>query len=463
MRLPLITALWFSLAGSAVAATSDPPSPPVATLIQGVSVIDVERGVATEARDILIASGRIAAVGPVGSLSVPATAKRIDGRGLYAAPGLVDVHVHLGEGGALPPDENSRARALRQFLRYGVTTIFLPGGADGGDADLRPLMQACAAAPLTCPGLAGSASLITAPGSHPISTIFSLPLDTPPDVVAPRGVAVLLPDADVDAVVAARQAAGASAIKIIIEDGPPPWRPKPRLSDQQVRDLTAAAHRRALPVFAHVSAADHVGIALDSKVDALMHGVIDPLPDEMVRRMAEQRIVYVPTFALYDGILTWARKERESDPYALAGAPEPVIASLASPGFLAAAPEDEATALSYLENASDNLRRVVAAGVPVALGSDVNNPFVYPGFSAHEELSWMVRVGLSPAQALRAGTLGGAAMLGQADRIGRIAPGYEADLVLLSGDPLLDIANSRRLVAVFSDGLQVQDIVAVGP
>ena len=122
------------------------------------------------------------------------------------------------------------------------------------------------------------------------------------------------------------------------------------------------------------------------------------------------------------------------------------IESLTAPSFLASAAEDEAEALQYLRHASENLRRAAAAGVPIALGTDVNNPFVFPGYSVHEELAWMVRAGLTPAQALHAATAGAAAFLRAADRIGAIAQGFEADLVLVSGNPLERIENSRRVV-----------------
>lgn len=167
----------------------------------------------------------------------------------------------------------------------------------------------------------------------------------------------------------------------------------------------------------------------------------------------------MPTFSLYDGILTWARKQRESDPYALAGVEPSAIESLTAPPFLASAAEDEAGALEYLRHASDNLRRAAAAGVPIALGTDVNNPFVFPGYSAHEELALMVRAGLTPAQALRAGTAGGAAFLRASDRIGAIAQGFEADLVLLSRNPLERIENSRSVAAVIADGRVIAQVV----
>ena len=109
-------------------------------------------------------------------------------------------------------------------------------------------------------------------------------------------------------------------------------------------------------------------------------GGIDPLRPrvEVVKRMAERRTWYVATLSLYHGILTWARKQRASDPYALAG--------------------------------------------------------------------------LNPAQALRAATAGGAAFLRASDRLGAIAQGFEADLILLSRNPLDLIENSRRIVAVIADG-----------
>ncbi|CAN7250940.1 amidohydrolase family protein [Brevundimonas sp. LjRoot202] len=474
---PLAIALpWLALLGASCAPAA--PSfvgPPTAVrveapaaaagslVITGVSIVDPENGVASDPHDILIEAGRIVAMVPAGTLRGAGGVPRLDASGLFAMAGLIDVHAHVGEGGIAPGSDATRARALRQFLRYGVTTIFVPGATGAGDADFPALRERCRAAVASCPGLYGTGSLITAPGSHPVSTIFNMPPDVPAEVTEARGVTVLRPGTDIDALIAAKQAAGVDAIKIVIEDGPPPWYPKPRLEDAQIRALVEAAHARSLPVFAHISTSEHVRIALDAGVDGIMHGPTDRLPDELVRRMAEQRMTYVATFALYDGILTWARGQRESDPYALAGVEPSAIESLTAPPFLAAAAEDEAGALGYLANNSDNLRRAAAAGVPIALGTDVSNPFVFPGYSAHEELSWMVRAGLTPAQALQAGTVGGAAFLRRPEQVGRVAPGYEADFVLLARNPLERIENSRSIVAVFADGERVADVVSATP
>ena len=114
----------------------------------------------------------------------------------------------------------------------------------------------------------------------------------------------------------------------------------------------------------------------------------------------------------------------------------------------------------YLTIGSDNLRRAVAAGVPVLLGTDVNNPFVFPGYSMHEELGLAVAAGLTPAQALDRATRHSAAFLGFKDA-GTVAPGNQADLILLAANPLEAIGNSRTIVTVLSDGAVVPDPVSL--
>lgn len=458
--LALLTAACAMAPTAALADTPQSTQPMGGSLIiASVMIIDPESGSTSAPQDLFIEAGRIVRIAPAGTMTAPQGVQRIDGSGQFVMAGLIDVHAHVGEGGIAPTDDAARERALRQFLSYGVTTIFVPGGTGANDVDFAALRERCRAGELACPGLYGSGSLITAPGSHPISTIFNLKVDPPAPAMEAIGVTILGNDADIDALVAAKQAAGVDAIKIIIEDGPPPWHPKPRLTNEQIRAIVTAAHARSLPVFAHISAADHLRIALDANVDGIMHSPVDPLPNELVQQMAEQRMSFVATFALYDGFVTWARKERESDPYALAGVEPSAIESLTAPPFLEAAAESEAGALAYISNASNSLSRATAAGVPIALGTDVANPFVFPGYSVHEELSWMVKAGLTPAQALHAATLGGAAFLRRSDQIGLIAQGYEADLLILSRNPLTEIENSRSLVAVISDGVVVDKVV----
>lgn len=92
------------------------------------------------------------------------------------------------------------------------------------------------------------------------------------------------------------------------------------------------------------------------------------------------------------------------------------------------------------------------AGVPVMLGTDAGDSFVFPGSSVHDELLELVKAGLSPAESLRAATLSGAAYLGRTADFGTVQAGRFADLVLLDANPLSDMANSQRIHAVVLNG-----------
>jgi imidazolonepropionase-like amidohydrolase len=101
---------------------------------------------------------------------------------------------------------------------------------------------------------------------------------------------------------------------------------------------------------------------------------------------------------------------------------------------------------------ADLVGRLNRAGVPMLAGSDCPNPYVYPGFSLHDELALLVHSGLTPAEALRSATINPATFLGVTDSLGTVAPGKVADLVLLDADPLADIANTKRIRAVIQGG-----------
>jgi imidazolonepropionase-like amidohydrolase len=92
------------------------------------------------------------------------------------------------------------------------------------------------------------------------------------------------------------------------------------------------------------------------------------------------------------------------------------------------------------------------AGVRLLVGTDAPLPYVYPGFSVHDELELLVRAGVTAMEALQAATREPAAYLDALDSLGTIAPGRLADLVLLDADPLVDIRNTTRIRAVVTDG-----------
>lgn len=430
-------------------------------LITGVSIIRPEEGTVTEPRDVLIDGGKVVEIGAPGSIAPDRVDRVLGGQGLYALPGLIDAHTHLGDGGLGMQTDADRAAAMTQFLRYGVTSTLNLGGGGGTEEELATWKEKCRTRELDCPDVYGTGVLITAPGSHPIGTLWNLPPDTDPDVIYRRGAVALEEEGSVAPLLDRKVAMGVDAIKIIIEDWDPED-PLPRLSKAKVAELSRAAHARGLRVFAHVSRSEHIDDALSGGVDGVVHSAEDRIPDAVLASMAEQRMFYVPTLALYDGFIDRARGivGHAHEPFALTGSSRRALDSLSAFGF---SPSTAEEADGLRETLFDNLRRAAAAGVSLALGTDVNNPSVFPGYSAHEELELMVEAGLTPAQALVAATVGGASLLGRESTLGRIEPGYEADLLILRRSPLEDILNTRTLHSVIHDGRLLEDVVATQP
>ena len=98
------------------------------------------------------------------------------------------------------------------------------------------------------------------------------------------------------------------------------------------------------------------------------------------------------------------------------------------------------------------VKAIQDAGIPLLAGTDFPNPFCYPGFSLHEELQWMVKAGLTPAQALMTATINPARYFGIEGQSGSIAVGKTASLVILDADPLSDIGNTQKISAVILRG-----------
>ena len=115
-------------------------------------------------------------------------------------------------------------------------------------------------------------------------------------------------------------------------------------------------------------------------------------------------------------------------------------------------PEVVARRQRFVELGREMTRRMHEAGVPIAVGTDIAARDVLPGFAVHDEIGHLVASGLTPMEALRAGTSEAARLLNASGMLGTIAPGKAADLVLLDGDPLADVKNVGRISAVVLRG-----------
>ena len=115
-------------------------------------------------------------------------------------------------------------------------------------------------------------------------------------------------------------------------------------------------------------------------------------------------------------------------------------------------PADYASFRTVLAKQMAIVGAINKAGVPILAGTDELNPYCFAGFSLHDELGLLVKAGLSPAEALRAATWSPARFFGWEDKMGTVAEGKVADLVLLDADPLADIANTQKIAAVVTRG-----------
>src|SRR5215217_3399603 len=333
-----------------------------------------------------------------GSGAVP-----VPGRTVVAAGGLIERVGPAAE--VVPPAgavvvDGAGATLLPGFVDTHVHLDFYPPALvlAGGVTTVRDLgwpagrlaaLGEGAADPTASPRLLAAGQIVTVPGGYPTRAPWA-----PPGTARPVDGA-----AEAAAAVAELAAAGAAVIKVALDDRVGPTLPAPVLAA-----VVAAAAERGLGVTAHVGGAPEAAKALAAGVGELAHWPFDPagLPDPLVDALAEA-MVAVPTLHI--------------DPSAARRA---------------------------------GVRRFLARGGRVLYGTDLGNQGPPPGVDV-AELRLLVEAGLEPAQALASATSRAAAHLGLGDT-GRVEPGARADLLLVDGDPLADLAALERVRLVSRDG-----------
>src|SRR5581483_7350186 len=224
--------------------------------------------------------------------------------------------------------------------------------------------------------------------------------------------------------------AGARAIKLMASGGVMTPGVDPRSPQLGLDELSAGveeAHKAGVKTASHAQAAAGIRNAVFAGIDSIEHGIY--LEDDVIEEMKRRGTALVATLAAPHNINALGEG---------AGMPPHVLE------------KSRMVAEAHL----DSFRRAMRAGVTLASGTDAGTPGNQHGRNA-QELRLMVEHGLSPAEAIRAATTHAAALLGLADQTGRIAPGFAANLLLVSGDPLADIAVLERpeaIAAVWLEG-----------
>ena len=381
---------------------------------------------------VLVEAKTIKAVGGEGI--IPPGAHRIDLGDATLLPGLIDAHVHpLMWSDDYQTDHlrhSSAYKALRglkavqRCLEAGWTTLRIPGDADAFYAAM-DLKQILDEGHFQCPRLTGAAHYISISGGGGDVNFYA-----PEQVVVADGLVV-------DGVDEMRKAVrneikyGSDWIKLLVTGAFMSAGDNPRdvhLSPEELQVAMDEANRLSVPVMAHAHSAEGIKQAVRAGARSIEHGTF--IDDEGVALMKEHGTYLVPTIYLGDYYI-----EEMADSEA-----QKKMVELSK---------------KYRDEFVGNISAAVAAGVKVTVGSDFtcNEPHLNI-----REFAALVETGMTPMQAIQAGTRLNAELLGWEDRLGTIEPGKLADLVAVRGNPLEDIAVLEEVFFVMKGGEVVKHI-----
>ena len=385
---------------------------------------------------LVIKDGRIAQLVP-GEVTVTAGTE-VDLSGRTVLPGLLDLHVHSA-GSAGPsgysPSELLHEPHLRAMLRAGVTGYLDLGSSARRIFAYRARIQSGA---MRGPTLLAAGPLVTTSGGHPCyagSPVGDscLPVDTPADVSRLEPLFSDKPD----------------VLKLVIEGGTQSM-PLPRIDTAAIAAVVAAARKHGVAVVAHVSTAKDVEDGLDAGIRIFAHlPAYDLMSAALIARLVKEQAVIIPTAVVYENLYLAAHGKLTLDQSALAAdVPAGVLSALTDPTYQSYTASYKTWTAEIWDNARANLKACVAAGVKLAAGTDAGNPATFHGLSLHRELELYVEAGMSPARAIAAATSDAAHALGLTDR-GALEVGQRADLLVVHGDPLAAVADTRKVAAVY--------------
>ncbi|WP_257459834.1 amidohydrolase family protein [Archangium lipolyticum] len=428
--------------------TPAPVSPPSVFVLDGARVFDGE-ALSSGPATVVIEGERIRAVGPRGSIQVPAKAQVLDYSGKTIIPGLISAHSHVGnvsgvETGRRFYTRENVSRQLARYLDYGVTTI----NSLGLNPPLFYTLRRELSRNTSGADLHGAGPGIGAPLGAPPARGMGLEDDQ-----------VARPETAEAAREAVRDMAaqGVDMVKLWVDSMNGGL---PKLSPEIYRAAIDEAHRHGLRAAAHIHDLEDAKAVVEAGVDVIAHGVRDqPVDDAFIQAMKARGVWYIPTLNLDEANYIYAEHPAWMDEPFFRAAVDPALRSrFDSPEWrretLASQAAEKARRAVTLN--LENLSTLHRAGVKLGFGTDSGAlPQRIPGFAEHRELELMTQAGLTPAQALRVATRDSAELLGLKDQ-GSIAPGQVADLVVLDSDPTQDIRNTRSISAVWRRGVRVR-------
>lgn len=396
-------------------------------VVTAARMVDVEAGRTLDDPVVVITDGRIAAISTRGQPrpDIPPDARHLDFAGKTILPGLIDMHVHLTHNprfGGYTRLQFTDSFWIAQgvgnaaaMLRAGFTTVRSLGSQNFADVGYK---QAIEAGLMIGPRIVPAAHSIGATGGHCDSTYL------PPSFNHKnRGVGD--GPQELRALVREQRKYGAEIIKICATGGVFSRNTEPgqqQLSEEEMRAVVDEAHRWGLKVAAHAHGAAGIKAAIRAGVDTIEHASL--IDDEGI--------------ALAKAHGTWLSMDIFNTEYTqAAGARNGVL------------PDNLRKDREVGQIQRENFRKAHQAGVRIVFGTDAG---IMPHGTAAGQFGYMVEYGMTPMEALRAATWNAAEALGRSRDVGAIAVGRFGDLVVVDGDPTVDVEVLTRITAVVKGG-----------
>ena len=440
-------------------------------LIEDVTIVtpDVEQPLLH--RHVLVRDDRIAVVSAERIEAAP-DARRIDGRGKFLTPGIMDSHVHVSWPPGVPPASDDPLLAAlkdsfvrqqpRSYLYFGVTQILDTANSPEGIAafeaqPLHPDLFRCGAAP----ALDGYPTVFTPqPARYEMMPDYLFEPANADRHPLPAGADAS--EHTPEGVVRRIAASGAHCVKVFIEDGFGGAADWPILSMESLRRVRAATRKHGLPLVAHANALGMQQMAVAADVDVIAHGLWNwdavegrpGVPEEIaahLRKVREQQTGFQPTIRVIPGMGDLFRHDTLDDPFYEKVVPPDLLewyASDAGGWFKDELRQDfgDETDMEiahiYVKVAAQGMRAVKFLhdlGHPLLLGSDTPSSPTYgnqPGYDTYREMRFMAQSGIPLDAIFRAATINNARQFNLEKEYGTVAEGKIANLLLLDANPL---------------------------
>lgn len=424
-------------------------------LIQDINCIDVENG-QVNARDVLIQNGSIK---DIGKLSAPSDAQIVNGKDKYLMPGMVDGHIHLFQSGGIytrpdvidlrkfKPYEEERQwlqenahDLLRRYLRCGITTVVDVGGPMY-NYDIRDKYKGDSNYPNIF--LTGPLVSTYQPAAFDIEDSPIIKVNSKEEAIAlVHKQAERQPDFIKIWYIALPNQTAESTYEII---------------EATIKE----SHQLGYPVTVHATQLNTAKLAVKAGADILVHSVDDPIDQEFIKMLEDNKVSYIPTLVVHGNYIESFINEPLLTNEDFKYANPHILGTLFDPRHLDT--DFYSSIKPYAETFKAQLRRqdsirqlnlkmLSNTNVNITTGTDAGNIGTMHASSFFEELKSMQNSGLTNLQILQASTINAAKMLGQSDQFGQIKKGLQADLIILNDNPIEDLKHLQEPAFVIKSG-----------